>query len=133
MDWHRRGKFATVPKGSRVCKVGCMTSHTASRIHDIDPSVTIRYPLDGPDGKRYVAVKGKTLVVRPGYSGFADIGDGGALVLNGHAEGAGIVTAVARGSAADGVVYVSPFGPIIDDMEEILQRGPGEKVEVELL
>lgn len=133
MDWHRYGKYATVRKSSRAFRVGDMTSDTASQFHDIDPSVTICYPADTPDGKRYVAVRGKMLAVRPGYSDFADFGDGGALVLNGHAGGVGIVTALAEGSVADGVVYVSPLGQNIEDMKEMLRRGPGEKVEVEFV
>ncbi|GAB1312638.1 hypothetical protein MFIFM68171_02848 [Madurella fahalii] len=132
-DWKRRTTYAAAAKGSRVFKIGRTTGHTAGRLHDIDSSVTIGYTVDRPHGKRNVLVKGKALVVHPGNSRFADCGDSGALVLNGHIEAVGIVTAVANGSVASGAVYVSPFEAVIDDIKEILQRGPVGKVQVELL
>lgn len=76
---------------------------------------------------------GKALVVYPGETGFADLGDGGALVINGQAEAVGIVIAVAKGSVASGVVYVSPIEPVIDNMKEILLRGRSGTVEIDLL
>ena len=128
-------KDAALRKGSYLFKIGRTTGHTVGKFHDIDPSVTIMYAIDGPSGKENILVKGKTLVVRSGNnSAFARCGDSGALVLNSHAEAVGMVTAVAKGSVAYGVVYVSPFPPIVDNIKEILQRGPGDgEVPVELL
>jgi len=135
-DWTPRAEHRAAPtKGSYLFKIGRTTGHTVGQFHHVDASVTINYILDGPDGKRNILVKGKALVVRPGEdSAFARRGDSGALVLNGNAEAVGMVTAVAKGSVAFGVVYVSPFPPIVDNIKEILQRGPSDgKVEVELL
>lgn len=109
-------------------KVGRTTGHTVGRFHHVDASVTINYQHNG-------LVKGKVRVVRRTEDApFAGLGDSGALVLNGHAEAVGMVTAVAVGSVAYGVVYISPLAPIAENIKEVLQRGPGDgKVEVELL
>lgn len=58
---------------------------------------------------------------------FAAGGDSGALVLNGHAEPVGLLTAVADGSVAHGVSYVASSTPILDNIKEVLQRGPDAK------
>jgi hypothetical protein len=135
VDWQRRTKYAAASKGSRVFKIGRTTGYTAGRVYDIDPSVTIGHTVDGPNGKRDIQIKGKALVVRQANnnSWFADRGDSGALVLNGHAECVGMVLAMGKGSVVHGAVYVSPFEPVIDNIKEDLERGSRGKVQVELL
>ncbi|KAH6845778.1 hypothetical protein B0I37DRAFT_381046 [Chaetomium sp. MPI-CAGE-AT-0009] len=141
-DWIPRAKYqaattaAASEQGSYLFKVGRTTGHTVGRLHDVDASITIHYRLPDADGSQRSLVKGKALVVRPGGSDgrFAGCGDSGALVLNGHAEAVGMVTAVSTSSVAYGVAYLSPFVPIVDSIKEVLQRGPGdERVQVELL
>jgi len=108
-------------KGSDMFKIGRSTGHTVGQLHDIDASVTINYNIDGPDGKQSFLLKGKALVIRgTAHKIFASCGDSGALVLNGHAEAVGMVTADADLSVTDGVAYVSPFTSILDSIKDIL-------------
>jgi hypothetical protein len=122
----------------RVFTAGRTTGCTTGYLHTIDPSVTIRYFTTGSGGVRHeTMVKGKALVVLENYRTsrvFADLGDSGALVLNGHAEAVGTVTAIGRGSSVHCATYVSPFHPAVDDMRDVLQRAVGpEMVKIELL
>jgi len=127
IDWTPRAGAAFPAKDSPMFKIGRTSGHTAGQLHDIDASVTIDY-------KQHGLVKGKVCVVRSGEpNAFASCGDSGALVLNGHAEAVGMVTAVAKGSVASRAAYVSPFAPIVENIKEILERNGGEKVEVEFL
>jgi len=54
LDWIPRvntavpTKDAALRKGSYLFKIGRTTGHTAGKFHDIDPSVTIMYAIDGP-------------------------------------------------------------------------------------
>lgn len=70
---------------------------------------------------RIIEVKGRVLVAKCPESGlFADYGDSGSPVVNGHAEVVGLITAVGRGSVVGGLVYISPIGPLIDSLKVIL-------------
>lgn len=140
MDWKRPDgcrylSFDGLEREQHLCqpvfKVGRTTGCTVGRIHRVEPSVTISYPLVGPDGKPCdVQVKGKVLVVAADQFGgvFAKQGDSGALVLNSHAQGVGIVCAMGLGDT-----YISPIGPNLEHIREVVERGVGQRVTVEYL
>ncbi|KAK0633718.1 hypothetical protein B0T14DRAFT_79229 [Immersiella caudata] len=61
-DWtSRAARTAALANGSAVFKTGRTTGHTMGQLHDVDPSVTINYMIDGHS----FLLKGKSLVVRP--------------------------------------------------------------------
>lgn len=120
--------MATLIKGSTVFKIGRTIGYTMGQLHDIDPSITINYIIDGYS----FLLKGKSFVVRPGDGMFACRGDLGSLVFNRHAEAVGMVIAIPKGSVVWGAAYVLPFVPMMDNIKEVLRR-KGVKVEVEVL
>ena len=120
--------MAALVKGSTMFKIGRTTGHTMGQLHDIDPSVTINYMMDGHS----FLLKGKSFVVRPGDSVFARRGDSGAFVFNRHVEAVGMVIAIPKGSVVWGAAYVLPFVPMMDNIKEVLGR-QDVKVEVEVL
>jgi hypothetical protein len=141
-DWKRPGgeRYVSTTDLERhhdicVFKVGRTTGFTAGRtIHRINPCLTVHHHLVGPDGKKkehmVPVVKGKALVVAADkHDGvFAKRGDSGALVLNGHAQGVGTVFAIG-GEAT----YVSPIGPNLDHMREVIVGRGVESVDIEYL
>lgn len=117
-----------------VFKVGRTTGFTAARkIHRIDPCLTVEHHhlVEGSDGKKeeVVTIHGKALVVAADqHDGvFAKRGDSGALVLNGHAQGVGTVFAMGGGAT-----FISPIGPILDHIREVIGRVV-ESVNIEYL
>lgn len=136
MDRRRQGSryvsAANLQRHDNMCvsKVGRTSGYTAGHIHRIDPSITIPYDMVGSGGNNYtIEVKGKVLVVATvPYGGpFARQGDWGALVLNDQTRGVGTVLGMC-GSAT----YISPIGPNLDHMREVVRRGV-EGVEIEYL
>ncbi|OIW23185.1 hypothetical protein CONLIGDRAFT_637820 [Coniochaeta ligniaria NRRL 30616] len=146
-DWQRRrGRYLTTAEitaslsketmqrgeGPCVFKVGRTTGHTAGRLHCIYPSVTIPHIID----QSKLEVKGKAIAVcnHDSRRVFAECGDSGALVVNGHAEGVGMVIAMNYGSVANGTTLVSPFGPLLDYVKDVLTCGnPEAEVDIEYL
>lgn len=145
MDWQRRpDHYVTIDNtavnertaregtGPCVYKVGRTTGHTVGRLHRIDPSVSVFHRIEG----RLSVVKGKAISVcnTPSGSAFATCGDSGALVVDGHANGVGMIIAMGNGSVANGITYISPIGPVIDHIKEVLKHtNASQEVEIEFL